>query len=155
VQVTIISNKIKQAHLREAEEEYLKRLRNSVRLNLTEVPLSKTSAASVEEEKSRESEKLLAKANPRDFLIVLDGKGKEVSSVKFAGLLNDQMNAGKSSFCFAIGASAGWSPEALRKADLVLSLSKMTFPYQMTRLILIEQIYRAFSIINNEPYHKA
>jgi len=155
VQITVISNKIKQASLREAEQEYLKRLKNSVRMSLVEVPHARGTAASVEETKNRESQKLLDKAKSRDFLIVLDEKGKEVSSVKFSGLLSEQMNAGNSSFSFAIGGAAGWSPEALKRADFVLSLSKMTFPYQMTRLILIEQIYRAFSIINNEPYHKA
>ncbi len=108
---------------------------------------------SFEEQKKKEGELLLSKINPSDYVILLDEKGKEFSSVEFASFLQKRMNTGIKNLVFVIGGPYGFSQEIYQRAHQKISLSKMTFSHQLIRLIFAEQLYRAFSILNNQPYH--
>lgn len=159
MKVTIIAvGKIKEHYLKEGIEEYSKRLSRFCDLRIIEVADEPApddlSAAREEQIKSREASRVLGKVKDGDYLIVLDVKGAKKSSEEFAEVLKNCMMSGNSSITFVIGGSLGLAPELIRKANVRLSLSDMTFPHQLTRLILLEQIYRAFKIINGETYHK-
>ena len=159
MKVTIIAvGKIKEHYLKEGIEEYSKRLSRFCDLRIIEAADEPApddlSAAREEQIKSREASRVLGKVKDGDYLIVLDVKGAKKSSEEFAEVLKNCMISGNSSITFVIGGSLGLAPELIRKANVRLSLSDMTFPHQLTRLILLEQIYRAFKIINGEPYHK-
>lgn len=159
MKVTIIAvGKIKEHYLKEGIEEYSKRLSRFCDLRIIEAADEPApddlSAAREEQIKSREAARALGKVKDGDYLIVLDVKGAKKSSEEFAKVLKNCMISGNSSITFVIGGSLGLAPELIRKANVRLSLSDMTFPHQLTRLILLEQIYRAFKIINGETYHK-
>ena len=159
MKVTIIAvGKIKEHYLKEGIEEYSKRLSRFCDLRIIEAADEPApddlSAAREEQIKSREAARVLGKVRDGDYLIVLDVKGAKKSSEEFTEVLKNCMVSGNSSITFIIGGSLGLAPELIRKANVRLSLSDMTFPHQLTRLILLEQIYRAFKIINGETYHK-
>ena len=103
----------------------------------------------------KEGEKVLQKIFPQDYLILLDEGGKEFSSVQFSQFIEKELNKSYKKLIFLVGGSFGFSPELLQRANLKISLSKMTFSHQMVRLFFLEQIYRGFTILNNEPYHNA
>ena len=107
---------------------------------------------SIEQVKEQESAKIIEKLKPNDYVIVLDEKGKTPDSVAFAGLI-EKAALQSSSLVFIVGGAYGVSKALSKKADYVLSLSKMTFTHQLVRLIFMEQLYRAFTILNNHPYH--
>ena len=143
---------------RDAIEEYSKRLGRYTKLNIIEVTDEMTpdgaSAALEDQIREKEGARILAKL-PQDALIVtLEIAGKNFSSEEFAAWIEDCTVRGKSHICFVIGGSLGLHPSVCKRADLALSFSKMTFPHQLMRVILCEQIYRAFRIIQHEPYHK-
>ena len=150
--------KIKEKYFRDALEEYKKRLSRYCRLCEIEVPDEKTpdSASEAEERqiREREGERLLSKmaANATVIALAIDGKGR--SSEGFAMDLEQLSVGGVSHIQFVIGGSLGLSEAVLSRADRKLSFSAMTFPHQLMRVILLEQIYRAFRILRNEPYHK-
>lgn len=150
--------KIREAHFRSAIAEYEKRLSRYTKLEILEVAEEKApealSAALREQVRRFESERLLEKAGEGEFLVALTPGGVSLSSEAFAQKLAGWQNAGKSRIAFLIGGSLGLSPEALARADVCLSFSEMTFPHQLFRVMLLEQIYRAFRILGNEPYHK-
>lgn len=153
MKIKILSvGKVKQSFILAGEEEYLGRMKSFARWELIEVP----NAGEMPEAqmKKAEAETALAKVEKDEFLIVLDEHGKTFSSPDFAAYLQSKMNQGRSSFCFAIGGAYGWDEVVRKKADLRLSLSPMTFTYQMTRLILIEQLYRSMTILRGVSYHK-
>lgn len=159
MKISIIAiGKIKERYLKDGIAEYSKRLSRFCDLQITEVadePAPENLSAAREEQiKSREASRVLDKMRDGDYLIVLDIKGMKKSSEEFAAVLKNCMMSGNSSITFVIGGSLGLAPELVKNADMRLSLSDMTFPHQLTRLILLEQIYRAFKIINGEPYHK-
>lgn len=159
MKISIIAvGKIKEHYLKEGIEEYSKRLSRFCDLRIIEAADEPApddlSAAREEQIKSREASRVLGKVKDGDYLIVLDVKGAKKSSEEFAEVLKNCMMSGNSSITFVIGGSLGLAPELIRKANVRLSLSDMTFPHQLTRLILLEQIYRAFKIINGETYHK-
>jgi 23S rRNA (pseudouridine1915-N3)-methyltransferase len=106
-----------------------------------------------EDLKRQEAMLIQSKLQSGDRLILLDEKGREESSRGFAQWLQKQMNAGPKRLVFVVGGAYGFSPDLVRKAQGKISLSKMTFSHQMVRLFFVEQLYRAFSILNNEPYH--
>ena len=137
--------KLKEKYLIDAVNEYRKRLKNFCTLEIIELPEQRTIEL--------EGEMLLKRISPESFKIILDVHGKEISSENFAKKISDLALNGQSNLTFVIGGAFGISEELRQVADFKLSLSKMTFTHQMTRLILIEQIYRAFKIIHNEPYH--
>lgn len=142
---------IKEKYLKDAIDEYLKRLKKYTNIELIEVK----DEGLVEEQKAinLESEKINKYITPKDYLITLEIEGKEYSSSEFAQKLN-QIQIESSNIVFVIGGSYGLSQELKQKAKIHLSFSKMTFPHQLFRVLLLEQLYRAFKILNNESYHK-
>ena len=150
--------KLKEKYLKQGIEEYLKRLGSYAKVEVIEVPdekapeeLSETEMVQV---KQKEGERILAKIGPDAYVIALAINGKLKSSEELADTLDKLATYGKSKIAFVIGGSLGLSDEVLKRADEQLSFSKMTFPHQLMRLILVEQIYRAYRINRNEPYHK-
>jgi 23S rRNA (pseudouridine1915-N3)-methyltransferase len=105
------------------------------------------------QQKEKEGEAILKKLNPTDTLILLDENGKQYSSVDFSDFLQGKMNAGTRQLVLVIGGPYGFSDALYQKAEGKISLSKMTFSHQMIRLFIVEQLYRAFTILRNEPYH--
>lgn len=133
---------------------YTKRLKHYVNFDLEIIPdLKKTKNLSEDQQKEKEGELILAKLNSTDELILLDENGKEFNSVKFSDYLQKKMNSGIKTLVFVIGGPYGFSKEVYEKALGKVSLSKMTFSHQMIRLFMTEQVYRAFTILRNEPYH--
>lgn len=146
--------KIKDKFLRDALDEYKKRLQAFCDLEIIEIRDEKvTPSVHSESVVQRESERLLSKMTG-GYFIALDPRGEMMSSEKFAGKLDSLMNTGKVPINFVIGGSHGLSEELLKRCDMRLSFSPMTFPHQLFRVMLTEQIYRAFTIINHQTYHK-
>ena len=141
-----------------AIEEYSKRLGKYVKLDFAEVSDEKApenmSTAEAELVKHNEGVRLLKNIKDDMYVIALAINGESLSSEEFAVFLNERMVRGNGSIAFVIGGSLGLSEEVLHRADYRLSFSKMTFPHQMMRVILLEQVYRAVKIMKNEPYHK-
>lgn len=131
--------------------EYAQRLGHVAKVALVELHESRASGVKAKEE---EGAALLAKLSPRDVLVALDERGKALSSVDFAKWLGKQVDQGRD-VAFAVGGDEGLSDAVRAKAGLVLSLSAMTLPHRLARLVLLEQVYRAFTILRGEPYHKA
>ena len=150
--------KLKERYLKQGVEECLKRLRPYARVNVVEVPEEKpTGSLSAAEEtriKEREGERILTRLHPDTHVIALAIEGDSLSSEELAGYINRLATYGQSRLSFIIGGSVGLSPDVLDRADRLLSFSKMTFPHQLIRLILLEQLYRSFKIIRGETYHK-
>ena len=150
--------KVKEGYFRDAISEYSKRLSRYIRLEIREVADEKTpDGASPAEElaiKQREGERLLSVIREDAWVIALAIDGKALSSTGLAQEIDRLGITGKSHIVFVIGGSLGLSGDVLARADYKLSFSAMTFPHQLMRLILLEQIYRAFRIIHHEPYHK-
>ena len=150
--------KIKEKFYREALSEYGKRLVKYCKLEMMEVIDEKTKegASSAEEEAvlEKEGKRLLEKIPERSFVIVLAIKGKEWDSLEMAKNLEKLFVEGKSDITFVIGGSLGLHEAVYKRADLLLSFSKLTFPHQLMRVLLLEQIYRCFRINSGEPYHK-
>ena len=157
--VTILAvGKLKEKYWRDAVAEYSKRLKSYCSLQITEIkesPLrANPSAADEEAVKIAEGADILSRIRSSDYVITLEIKGKGLSSEALAQKIEALAIDGKSSIVFVIGGSLGLSEEVSRRADFKLSFSAMTFPHQMMRVILLEQIYRSFKIIKNEAYHK-
>lgn len=142
----------------DAVEEYKKRLSKYVNFKIVEVKDEKTKENATIQEinlvKDKEGKRILEKINKNSYIVTLEINGKQKSSEEFAEFFKNAMVSGKSDITFIIGGSLGLSDEVLKVSDYALSFSKMTFPHQLMRVILSEQIYRAYRIINNEPYHK-
>jgi 23S rRNA (pseudouridine1915-N3)-methyltransferase len=159
MKVTIIAvGKLKERYLKEGIGEYTKRLSRFCDLQMVEVEDEQApdtlSPAQGEQIKRKEAAKIAGKLKEGTFLIIMDVKGEKKSSEDFASALQTCFVTGRSNITFIIGGSLGLDIELIKKADLRLSLSDMTYPHQLTRLILLEQIFRAFKIINGETYHK-
>lgn len=134
--------------------DYMKRLSFYVKFDMEIIAdIKNAKSLSEAQQKQKEGELILSKINPTDFLILLDEKGKEFTSVGFADELQKRMNAGIKTLVFVIGGPYGFSEEVYQNAKGKISLSKMTFSHQMIRLFIIEQLYRGFTILRNEPYH--
>lgn len=159
MQYTILCvGKIKERFFADAIGEYRKRLSRYGKTEVIEVPDEKTpdqaSGALESQIKQREAERLLRHIKDAMYVIALDLQGKEYDSVSFASHLGDIMLQGNSHIVFVIGGSLGLHPSVLQRADERICFSKMTFPHQLMRVILLEQIYRANRIQRGEPYHK-
>lgn len=156
--ITIICiGKLKERYWTEAVEEYSKRLSKYCTLLINERKEKLRDNPSKAEEiavKEAEGKSILKQIKPEAYVIALEIKGQELTSEKMAKKISNLALEGKSEIIFIIGGSLGLSEEVLKRADFRLSFSKMTFPHQMMRVILLEQIYRSFKIIKNEPYHK-
>ena len=150
--------KIKEKYLAEGIMEYSKRLGRYCSLRILEVEDEKTpetmSDREKEEVKRKEGERLLSRIPDQALVIALAIDGKQLSSEELSEKISDLMVKGTSHIVFVIGGSLGLSDEVLARSQMKLSFSRMTFPHQLMRMILLEQIYRAFRIIKNEPYHK-
>ena len=135
-------------------DDYTKRLSFYVKFDLEIIPdIKNVKNLSEAQQKEKEGELILSKITPTDHLILLDENGKTFSSVGFSDFLQKKMNAGIKTLVFVIGGPYGFSDAVYQKAQGKVSLSEMTFSHQMVRLFVIEQIYRGFTILRNEPYH--
>ena len=157
--VNIIAvGKIKEKYLKDAIDEYKKRLLRFCKLTITEVPDESMSTTPSEKEiesiLKKEGEKILSSIKNTDVLISLCVEGKQKTSEEFAQFFSDECINGANTFTFVIGGSVGLCDEIKNMSQVKLSFSKMTFPHQLMRVILTEQIYRAFKINANENYHK-
>jgi 23S rRNA (pseudouridine1915-N3)-methyltransferase len=151
----IVVDRTKDPHLRKGEEEFLKRLKRFVRYRYIEVKPEKiVKGKSDLEIANKEGQRILSKLEKGDFLIALDKSGKQYSSKNFSSWLKKLSLDIQGSVCFVIGGPVGLSEHVLKNADSILSLSKMTMPHEISRLLLLEQIYRAFTIIEGHKYHK-
>ena len=135
-------------------EDYQKRLSFYIKFDLEILPdIKNVKNLSESQQKEKEGELILAKITPTDQLILLDENGKTFSSVAFSEELQKKMNAGLKTLVFVIGGPYGFSEAVYAKAQGKISLSALTFSHQMVRLFFIEQLYRGFTILKNEPYH--
>ena len=159
MKITVITvGKIKEKYLRDAIAEYSKRLSRYCKLEIIEVVDEKTpdqASGTVEDAiRSKEGERLLKYIRDDMYVITLEIGGKMLSSEEFAEKMETLGVQGKSSIAFVIGGSIGLGKEVLSRSDYALSFSKMTFPHQLMRVILLEQVYRSYRIISGSPYHK-
>ena len=159
MKITILTvGKIKEKYLKDAIAEYAKRLSRYCKLEIVEVADEKTieNASQVLETQIRdkEAERLMKYIREDAYVITLEIKGKQLTSEELSEKINQLGIQGKSHIIFVIGGSIGLGDEILKRSDYALSFSKMTFPHQLMKLVLLEQIYRAFRINRNEPYHK-
>ena len=147
----ICLGKIKESYINDAIKEYTKRLSK-----YTEIKIIELDDVGIDDKKvvlKKEEEKILKVLNDKEYIITLEIEGNEISSLDFAKKIND-IFIQSSNITFIIGGSYGLSDEIKKKSNYKLSFSKMTFPHQLFRVILLEQLYRAFKINNNEEYHK-
>lgn len=159
MRITVLCvGKVKEKYLRDAIAEYIKRLDRYCKLSFIEVDDEKTPDHSSEAEKNeikrKEAQRLLSKIKADSYVIALAIEGREVDSVDFSKVIEKSAVSGISQIVFVIGGSLGLCDSVLSRADLKISFSKLTFPHQLMRVILLEQIYRSFRILKNEPYHK-
>lgn len=157
--IKIISvGKLKETYLKDGIAEYAKRLQRFGKIELIEVPDEKTpdnaSDAQNTQIMAKEAERIAAKIGERDYVVVLAIEGKQFPSEEFARKLNDVAVQGFSDVTFIIGGSLGLAPAIKQRANLKMSFGLLTLPHQLMRLVLIEQIYRAFMIQQGSPYHK-
>jgi 23S rRNA (pseudouridine1915-N3)-methyltransferase len=140
--------------LQELIVEFQKRLKHYIKFEIEIIPdLKRVKNITVDQRKQKEGMLILNKIDATDQLILLDEKGHQFRSIEFSRFLQKKMNSGIKQLVFTIGGPYGFSDEVYQKAQGKVSLSKMTFSHQMIRLFLVEQLYRAFTIIKNEPYH--
>ncbi len=150
----ILVGKTEEDYLKHGIDKYQKRLKNYLPLDIIEIPaLKNTKKLSIEQQKVKEGELILQKVEKSDLMVLLDEKGKEFSSIAFSNYFQNKMNSGIKSLCLVIGGPYGFSQDVYSRAQQKIALSQMTFSHQMIRLLLIEQCYRAMSILRNEPYH--
>jgi len=159
MKITILTvGKIKEKYLKDAISEYSKRLSKYCKLEVIEVADEKTpenASENVENTiRAKEAERLMKYMKDDAFVITLEIAGKLLSSEELADKIDTLGIQGKSHIIFVIGGSIGLGAEILKRSDFALSFSKMTFPHQLMRVILLEQIYRSYRIISGEPYHK-
>lgn len=140
--------------VQEGLDKYTKRLGHYISFEFEVIPdLKNTKNLSQEQQKEKEGALILSKLKPTDKLVLLDEKGKEYSSLDFSKHLQQQMNSGIKRLVFVVGGPYGFSASVYAQAQGKLGLSKMTFSHQMIRPFIVEQLYRAFTILKNEPYH--
>lgn len=157
--ITLITvGKIKEKYLKLAIDEYSKRLTRYCKLNIVELADEKTPDNASEKEemaiKEKEGEQILKHIKDNMYVIALDLKGKQITSEELATMIDDLGVRGNSNIAFVIGGSLGIAESVLKRVNYKLCFSKMTFPHQLFRVMLLEQIYRAYRINSGEPYHK-
>jgi 23S rRNA (pseudouridine1915-N3)-methyltransferase len=154
IKLTVIG-KTEEKHLIEAVETYTKRLKHYINFEILYLPdIKGVKNLSPLEIKTKEGEMLLKHMEKYDRNILFDERGKQFTSIEFSQYLQKQMNQGIKNLNFIVGGAYGFSEEVYKASNDKVSISKMTFSHQMIRLLITEQIYRAFTILNNEPYHK-
>ena len=152
--VIINVGKVRQEFVVQGEREYLQRLTAGLKVELQALGIESSESLSPDEVREREAAVIEKKLQGFDYVVALDERGKRMSSEGFRDLLNVRMNAGTKQICFLIGGAYGLAERVRQAAHYVLSLSEMTFPHQLTRLILVEQIYRAQTLMKGVKYHK-
>lgn len=154
----LVVGHLKEQYWKDAQNEYIKRLQPYAKVELEEIddlPSNKNaSEAEMEEVKNKENAKLFSKLKPNEFVVLLDLGKEQHDSVQLSKDLDKWMRDGGSNITFIIGGSLGLTDEMRKRGNATLTLSKLTFTHQMVRVILLEQIYRSFKILHNEPYHK-
>lgn len=154
----ITVGKLKEKYLTQGINEYLKRLQAYAKVQIIELPDEKApevlSQAEMEQVKLKEGERILGKISDDAHVVALAILGKQKTSEQFAAGIEKLMTYGKSKIVFVIGGSLGLGDNVLKRADEEMSFGKLTLPHQLTRLVLVEQVYRAFRIMRGEPYHK-
>jgi 23S rRNA (pseudouridine1915-N3)-methyltransferase len=157
LKITLIAvGKTEDKYLIEGIEKYLQRLRHYINFTILIIPdIKNTKNLSEAQQKSKEGEFISKQINPTDVVLLLDEKGKKHSSISFAQYLNKQMIGSVQNLVFVIGGPYGFDESIYKRANSSISLSDMTFSHQMVRLFFVEQLYRAFTILKNEPYHHA
>ena len=141
-------------HLFQLIEEYQNRLKHYIKFELEIIPdIKNVKNLSEIQQKDKEGELILLKLQNTDQLVLLDDKGKDFSSIQFSQYLQKKMNSGIKQLVLVIGGPYGFSDTVYKKSNGKISLSKMTFSHQMIRLFIVEQLYRSFTILKNEPYH--
>jgi len=155
MKITLITiGKTDSTYLKEGIEIYLKRLKHYIKFETKIIPdIKNTKNLSFEQQKQKEGDLILKEITQQDQIILLDERGKEYSSINFSAFLQKKMLEGVKNLVFVIGGPYGFSDEVYQRAGGKISISKMTFSHQMIRLIFIEQVYRAFTILKGEPYH--
>ncbi|CUP79276.1 MAG: 23S rRNA (pseudouridine(1915)-N(3))-methyltransferase RlmH [Clostridium baratii] len=157
--ITLVTvGKLKEKYLKQAIDEYSKRLSRYCKLDIIELPDEKTPDNASEKEeaqiKEKEGRAILSKIKDNSYVVAMDLKGKQLTSEELSSFVERCGVKGNSNIVFVIGGSLGLSDEVIKRADYKLCFSKMTFPHQLFRVMLLEQVYRAFRIMKNEPYHK-
>ncbi|MBR0182103.1 MAG: 23S rRNA (pseudouridine(1915)-N(3))-methyltransferase RlmH [Bacteroidaceae bacterium] len=150
----LVVGKTTDKHIQALTQEYLQRLSHYLPVDIEVIPeLRQTKALSQEDQKQREAKLILQHIKPGDHVALLDEHGDEPRSIQFAQLLQKRMASGVKRLLFIVGGPYGFAPEIYARADEKISLSRLTFSHQMVRLFFVEQVYRAMTILNNEPYH--
>jgi len=140
--------------LQAASLDYISKINNYNSFEMEAIPyLKNTKSLSIELQKKQESKFFLKKITSQDIVVLLDERGKEFTSLQFSHFIQQRFNAGSKNLLFLIGGAYGFSEELYQRADFILSMSKMTFPHKLARLLFVEQLYRAFSILKGEMYH--
>jgi 23S rRNA (pseudouridine1915-N3)-methyltransferase len=150
----LVVGKTDDRYIKEGMERYAKRLKHYVDFNFEIIPdIKKAKNTTVDLQKIKEGEQILSKWAPAKEFHLFDEKGKPYTSREFAGFLNKKMVSGLKELVFVVGGPFGFSDEVYQKAGSKISLSRMTFSHQLARLLCMEQLYRAFTILKGEPYH--
>ncbi len=157
MRITLIAvGKTEDKYLIEGIEKYLSRLKHYINFNIVIIPdIKNTKSLSEAQQKTKEAELISKQINPTDVVVLLDEKGKKHSSISFSAYLNKQMIGSVQNLVFIIGGPYGFDETIYKRSNTSVSLSEMTFSHQMVRLFFVEQLYRAFTILKNEPYHHA
>ena len=149
----LLIGKTDKEYLQEGIDIFHKRIKRYINFEIKIIPDVRRKKLSEQEQKEEEGKLILNFVSNDKFVVLFDEKGKEYSSEEFAVFLNKRMLSGIKNLVFVVGGPYGFSQKVYDRADMKLSLSQLTFSHQMVRLIIVEQIYRAFTILNNEPYH--
>jgi 23S rRNA (pseudouridine1915-N3)-methyltransferase len=150
----ILNGKTEDSYLISGINQYEGRLKHYIPFETIVIPaLKNTQALSIEQQKQKEGELILKYVQSSDKLVLLDENGKEYNSMAFSDFVQQQMNSGIKNLVFVVGGPYGFSEQVYKRANSRVSLSKMTFSHQMVRLFFVEQLYRAMTILKNEPYH--
>lgn len=152
--VVLSVGRVRQRFVLDAEGEYLQRIKGSFQVELVELGMESPESMKPAEVQAREAEEVLKKTKSYDYLVVLDERGKEMTSKALSEFVQARMNSGIKSVCFVIGGAYGFAEKVRQEADLILSLSALTFPHQLTRMLLVEQLYRSHTLIKGISYHK-
>jgi len=146
----ICTGKTSEKYVSEGMGMYAERLKHYCKFDLVEIEPGRGEAAQI---RKKETENILKRVGEKDFLILLDEKGKEFLSTGFADLIKHHQNISTKNLVFVVGGAYGFSDEVYKRSNLKIALSKMTFPHQLVRVIFLEQLYRAFTILKGEKYH--
>lgn len=150
----IVIGKTDTNYFTDAVNEYRKRLEHYIPFEIQVIPdIKNTKSLTTDQQKEKEGELILKSLQPGDYIVLLDEKGKEYTSVQFASYIEKKTHTVAKRLIFVIGGPYGFSQAVYEKANEKITLSRMTFSHQMVRLIFVEQLYRAMTILNNEPYH--